>query len=125
MVSHSENRGLSAARNTGIENAEGEYVLLLDSDDLLKPDTLALQIAAIRRDQADMVYFHTDLLWERFPGDPSPSLCSSPQEFVLFNQELRRTNLLNYPALLHATSSWSTFIPGNFCSDTIFATMST
>jgi len=107
VVSHSENRGLSAARNTGIENAEGEYVLLLDSDDLLKPDTLALQVAAIRRDQADMVYFHTDLLWERFPGDPSPSLCSSPQEFVLFNQELRRTKLLYYPALLHATSSWS------------------
>ncbi|MCZ6757860.1 MAG: glycosyltransferase family 2 protein [Bacteroidetes bacterium] len=107
VVSHSENRGLSAARNTGIENSEGEYVVLLDSDDLLNPDCLALQVAAIRRDQADMVYFHTTLLWERFPGDPSPSLSSSPQEFVLFNQELRRTNLLNYPALLHATSSWS------------------
>ena len=107
LVEHSENKGLSAARNTGIENAQGDYVLLLDSDDLLKPDTLALQVAAIRRDQADMVYFHTDLLWERFPGDPSPSVCSSPPEFVLFNQELRRTKLLNYPALLHVTSSWS------------------
>jgi glycosyltransferase involved in cell wall biosynthesis len=107
IVSHSENRGLSAARNTGIESAQGEYIVFLDSDDLLNPDCLALQVAAIRRDQADMVYFHTDLLWERFPGDPAPPVCSNPPEFVLFNQELRRTNLLNYPALLHATSSWS------------------
>lgn len=114
VVSHSENRGLSAARNTGIENARGDFVVFLDSDDLLNPDKLALQVAAIRRDQADMVYFHTDLLWERFPGDPSPSLSANPPEFVLFNQELRRTNLLNYPALLHATSSWSYIYSAEF-----------
>jgi glycosyltransferase involved in cell wall biosynthesis len=106
-VSHSENRGLSAARNTGIENAKGDYIVLLDSDDLLNPDCLAIQVAAIRRDQADMVYFHSDLLWERFPGDPAPPVCSNPPEHVLFKQELRRTKLLHYPALLHATSSWS------------------
>jgi glycosyltransferase involved in cell wall biosynthesis len=107
IISHSENRGLSAARNTGIENAKGDYVLFLDSDDLLNPGKLQLQVEVIRRDQADMVYFHTDLLWDRFPGDPSPSICSNPPESVLFNQELHRTSLLNYPALLHATSSWS------------------
>lgn len=114
VVSHSENRGLSAARNTGIENAKGEYVLFLDSDDLLNPETLALQVTAIRRDQADMVYFHTELLWERFPGDPSPPVSSNPPESTLFNQELRRTNLLNYPALLHATSSWSYIYSADF-----------
>ena len=100
IVSHSENRGLSAARNTGIAAAKGEYIVLLDSDDLLKANTLALQVETIRRDQADMVYFHSDLLWERFPGDPSPSACSNPPESVLFNQELRRTSLLHYPAII-------------------------
>ena len=37
VINHSENRGLSAARNTGFTNANCEYVLLVDSDDLLEP----------------------------------------------------------------------------------------
>lgn len=34
-VIHRENGGLSAARNTGIENATGDYIMLLDSDDFI------------------------------------------------------------------------------------------
>lgn len=37
VIDHPENRGLSAARNSGVAQASCEYVLLLDSDDLLEP----------------------------------------------------------------------------------------
>ena len=39
-VVHQENKGLSAARNTGIELAQGDYITFVDSDDYLDKDTL-------------------------------------------------------------------------------------
>ena len=36
-----ENGGLSAARNTGIDNATSEYITFVDSDDALSPNTYA------------------------------------------------------------------------------------
>lgn len=39
-VIHQKNTGLAGARNTGIRNAQGEYVYCLDSDDTIQPDTL-------------------------------------------------------------------------------------
>ena len=42
-----ENQGQGAARNHGLRAAQGEYVALLDDDDLLPPDKLRWQVAVL------------------------------------------------------------------------------
>ncbi|MCR4328854.1 MAG: glycosyltransferase [Patescibacteria group bacterium] len=41
------NKGLASARNTGIRNAHGAYIALLDSDDMFLPEKITQQVAAL------------------------------------------------------------------------------
>lgn len=56
VVRHEENRGGSAARNTGIEAADGEYVALLDDDDRWKPEKIARQVERLRQGDVGAVF---------------------------------------------------------------------
>lgn len=40
VLTHTENKGLPAARNTGLAVAQGEYIFHCDSDDFVEPDML-------------------------------------------------------------------------------------
>lgn len=48
LISHTENRGAAAARNTGVMEAKGQYVAFLDSDDQWLPEKLERQLAFMR-----------------------------------------------------------------------------
>ncbi len=47
IIHHELNRGLSAARNTGVENATGDYVYFLDSDDAIVPETIEEMVKVV------------------------------------------------------------------------------
>ena len=61
-VIHKENGGLSEARNTGISNAEGEYVYFLDSDDWIEPNTFSDLAEVIESDQYDIISFNQEFV---------------------------------------------------------------
>ena len=56
-VIHQLNAGLSAARNTGIVAAQGNYILFVDSDDYLQPNTLGTVLNQAERDNLDVLRF--------------------------------------------------------------------
>ena len=56
-VIHQENAGLSAARNSGIKAAQGDYILFVDSDDYLQPNTLGTLLEQAERDNLDVLRF--------------------------------------------------------------------
>ena len=56
-VIHQPNGGLSAARNTGIMAAKGDYVCFVDSDDYLEPNVLGGLMAQVERDDLDVLRF--------------------------------------------------------------------
>lgn len=56
-VIHKQNGGSSFAREAGIQNASGDYIMFIDSDDWIDPDTVAHCLHVAQRDSADCVMF--------------------------------------------------------------------
>lgn len=55
IIEHSQNKGLSEARNTGINNAKGKYICFLDSDDKLEKGGIAQLLKKAEEEDLDIV----------------------------------------------------------------------
>ncbi|MDY3557847.1 glycosyltransferase [Gemmata sp. JC673] len=62
-----ENRGQSAAENRAFREAQGEYVVHLDADDLISPNKVEVQVRRLAGAEPGCVSFHP---WGRFVGHP-------------------------------------------------------
>ena len=55
LIRHTENKGLSAARNTGMDHASGEYIYFLDSDDEITPECIERLVKPLDNYKYDLV----------------------------------------------------------------------
>lgn len=93
-VFHKENGGSSSARNLGLENATGEYIGFVDSDDYIEPDMYELLLDAIVRTGADMSQISRDEVNE--DGTKRQDVCIPPaHEWLITSVEMLRELLMH------------------------------
>ena len=81
-VIHRKNGGLSAARNSGIEVAEGEYLMFVDSDDYIEPNVLCGLMAQVERDNLDVLRYR--LQYVRIKNDGVSEL-TNERDYEVYN----------------------------------------
>ncbi|HBX62583.1 MAG TPA: hypothetical protein DEG63_05765, partial [Flavobacteriaceae bacterium] len=56
VINHIQNKGIAGARNTLLENATGELIYFLDSDDYIEIDTIEKLVFELEKQQVDIVF---------------------------------------------------------------------
>jgi len=121
---HQENQGALAARNRALLESCGEFIQFLDSDDLLAPEKLSMQVRVMQeKPEADYVFSR----WQRIAAAGPPAPARWPKDFeptraclidsLLSSREgfddiLWTTNGLYRRPLCLRTGPWDERIPG-------------
>ena len=113
MLTHKENKGLPAARNTGLAAASGEYVFHCDSDDFVEPDMLETLYDEAKKKDADIVWCDWYLSFEHnerymkqpdyaTPMEALKAMLAGLMKFNVWNKLVRRRlyadNQIAFPA---------------------------
>lgn len=110
LFKHEKNKGLPSARNTALRNCRGDFISLLDSDDIYMPLALEFRLSMLKKYNAEIVYtralqnifekkttedgkifyqmIHQQLYWnEDFDRDKTLSINICPCNCVLFSRK--------------------------------------
>lgn len=87
-VIHTSNKGVSAARNKGLSQAKGEYVIFVDSDDYIEKQMLERLVTIAERECIDVVISGYNYI--QFNGDIRVRRINLPAEIIIRKEEMRK-----------------------------------
>ena len=94
IISHEQNRGVAAARNTGIDQAKGEFIYYVDADDYIDSSTLEKLYEEAIDKQVDIVGCEWFLTFAQKERHVSQADCSNGEDlFVKMAYGVLRWNL--------------------------------
>lgn len=77
------NKGACAARNKGIEQAQGKYIAFLDDDDSWEPEKIEKQVLALEKNQADVCYCDMYLTYQEQSRYFAHRICQNTYDTLL------------------------------------------
>ena len=140
-----ENQGQSVARNLALQHASGEYIYMMDSDDILSgPDVLLTCYEYAQRNEADFIFFDRELFTDdhasiaaplhstqftdenkKYTGESLLELLLDTTSYncvvwlLLINHDyLKRIGLKFYPGIIHEDELFTTILM--LSSDSIY-----
>ncbi|MEQ1303806.1 glycosyltransferase [Acinetobacter radioresistens] len=113
LIQHEKNSGLSAARNTGIDAAKGDYIMFVDSDDHIHNNLIQLCLDNTSKKELDLIVFDFKTFYD---GEKIDNKLNKNKEYKskIFNQseylkyhhfawlkflraDILRNNILRFP----------------------------
>ena len=127
IVINKENGGVSSARNTGLNLANGEYIMFLDGDDIIHPQCMEIALKTIKDTDSDICDFQLkkvseteEILYENFSEVVEVKIIEEPLKRII--QGNADKGLLNFCKKIYKAeiAKKNIFLPINVGEDVLY-----
>ena len=68
VIRNEVNRGITSSRNVGLKVSTGEYIYIMDGDDVLKDDALYKMYRLCKKENLDLLEFSAEVFYDNVDG---------------------------------------------------------